>query len=221
MYLSKKLVASLIAIVAVAAGSAAFAAIPDAGGVVHACYDKQSGVLRATDTATNLPKGCTAKEAALTWNQQGPQGVAGPQGQKGDVGATGPQGPKGDAGASDVSILSKPGDQGLTNAQMTPVGHVGPLQGKYLVSAKLEYWSSYGAGYSYVNCTLYGGGIQQDQSIMTSGDGAPLIGTFTNLTLTGVLDNGGYASVICTGNDGDVSNLIITATKVTNIAHVS
>jgi hypothetical protein len=212
MYLSKKIVTAIIAILAVAAGSAAFAAIPDAGGVVHACYDKQTGVLRATDTATNLPKGCTAKEAALTWNQQGPQGIAGPQGV---------QGPKGDPGSTDVIVLSKPSSQGLTTGQSTPVGHIGPLQGKYLVSAKLDYWNSFVDDYSFVSCTLYGGGIAIDHSVAMAGPGAPLLGTQSNLALTGVLDNGGYASLICTGNDGFVSDLVITATKVTNITHAS
>jgi len=209
MYLSKKIVTAIIAILAVAAGSAAFAAIPDAGGVVHACYDKQTGLLRATDTATNLPKGCTAKEAALTWNQQGPQGIAGPQG------------PKGDPGSTDVIILSKPNSQGLTAGQSTPVGHIGPLQGKYLVSAKLDYWNSFADNYSSVSCTLYGGGIAIDHSVALSGSGAPLLGTWADLTLTGVIDNGGYASLICTGNDGYVSDLVVTATKVTNITHAS
>jgi hypothetical protein len=83
----RKLVTVAAAIFAVAAGSTAFAAIPDAGGVIHGCYDKQSGQARIYDSQTNLPKGCGAKEAAITWNQQGPQG---PKGDKGDTGNPGP-----------------------------------------------------------------------------------------------------------------------------------
>jgi hypothetical protein len=37
MHVSKKLITAIISILVVAAGSAAFAAIPDAGGVIHAC----------------------------------------------------------------------------------------------------------------------------------------------------------------------------------------
>jgi hypothetical protein len=80
MYLSKKLVASIIAVIAIAGGASAFASLPDGAGVVHGCYDKASGQLRVTDPNTNTPKGCSTKEAALNWNQQGPQGPAGPAG---------------------------------------------------------------------------------------------------------------------------------------------
>jgi hypothetical protein len=37
----------------------------------------------------------------------------------------------------------------------------------------------------------------------------------------GVIDNGGYASLICTGNDRYISDLVVAATNVTNITHVS
>ena len=73
MFRSKKLAfVAAGAVAALALGSFAFAAIPDGGGVIHACYKKDTGVLRVTDTATNVPKGCTTKETALDWNQQGP-----------------------------------------------------------------------------------------------------------------------------------------------------
>ena len=57
--ISRKTIAAIGAVVAAIAASAAFAAIPDAGGVVHGCYDKASGVVRVTDTQTNVPKACT------------------------------------------------------------------------------------------------------------------------------------------------------------------
>ena len=76
-------------VAALALGSIAWAAIPDAGGVVHGCYDKGSGQLRVTDTQTNVPKACTVKEAALDWNLRGAQGLPGPQGPAGPSGAPG------------------------------------------------------------------------------------------------------------------------------------
>ena len=110
MNFSKKLVALVVVIVAVGAGSAAFASIPDGGGVIHACYMKSGGSIRVIDaTVTN----CKATETSLDWNRvaspaclgrrafpaprapkgetgdAGPQGIAGPQGPKGDTGATG------------------------------------------------------------------------------------------------------------------------------------
>ena len=104
MYLSKKLVAVVVVIVAVVAGSAAFAAIPDAGGVIHACYTKSGGAMRVIDaTVIN----CKSTETSLDWNQHGQPGVPGPQG------LPGAQGPKGDTGAKgDVGPQGVPGVQG-------------------------------------------------------------------------------------------------------------
>jgi hypothetical protein len=106
MYLSKKLVALVVVIVGVAAGSAAFASIPGPGGVIHSCYTKSGGTMRVIDaTVTN----CKATETSLDWNQSGqpgapgPQGLPGPQGAKGD---TGPQGPKGDTGSGVMKTIA-------------------------------------------------------------------------------------------------------------------
>ena len=68
------------AVVIGAAGTVASAAIPDAGGEIHACYDKTSGLARIYDSQTNAPKSCGANEKTLTWNQKGPQGPQGPAG---------------------------------------------------------------------------------------------------------------------------------------------
>ena len=56
------------------------AAIPSANGTIYACYDKTSGQTRLTDPATNVPKACGPKEAAVSWNAQGPAGPAGVSG---------------------------------------------------------------------------------------------------------------------------------------------
>jgi len=96
MHISKKLIAVAVVVAAIVAGATAYAAIPDGGGGIHGCYDKNSGQLRVTDTDTNTPKSCTSKETALAWNQEGPQGA------KGDPG---PQGPKGDTGLTGISGL--------------------------------------------------------------------------------------------------------------------
>src|SRR4029453_7428525 len=78
----------------------AYATIPDDQGVIHACYDKQSGQVRIVDTAPDaLPKGCGAKEVAIGWNQTGPQGPAGPTGLQGPQGAPGPAGAPGPTAA--------------------------------------------------------------------------------------------------------------------------
>jgi hypothetical protein len=77
------------AAVAIAAGGAAYATIPDAGGVFHGCVSGL-GTIRLIDPSTGAK--CTSKETAVQWNQQGPQGLQGPQGP---AGPRGPQGPAG------------------------------------------------------------------------------------------------------------------------------
>lgn len=91
------IVAPLAAVLLLALG-AGIAAGMAAGGnaVIHGCYAKSSGRLRIVSGTK-----CHKREKSLSWNQQGPQGTAGPkgaQGPKGPQGLTGPQGPKGDVG---------------------------------------------------------------------------------------------------------------------------
>jgi hypothetical protein len=96
-----KLIAIVAAAVAVIAGSAAYAAIPDGNGVIHACYWKStSGPIRVIDPAQGQK--CTSNENALDWSQQGPPGAPGPKGDKGDPGQQGP------AGVSGYEIVPHP-----------------------------------------------------------------------------------------------------------------
>jgi hypothetical protein len=79
---------------AVTAGGIAYAAIPDSGGTIHACYASKDGTLRVIDPGSG--QSCdTKRETALNWNQTGPSG---PQGVQGPPGATGEQGPPGSTG---------------------------------------------------------------------------------------------------------------------------
>ena len=60
----------------VALGGVAFAAIPDSGGVIHACYQKANGNLRVVDSE----RGCRSSEHPLSWSQDhGPGGSLGVQ----------------------------------------------------------------------------------------------------------------------------------------------
>jgi hypothetical protein len=65
--------AAAVALLALAAG-VAYATIPDAQGVIHACY-KASGNLRVIGSGS-----CGSGETALDWNQSGPPGPTGPHG---------------------------------------------------------------------------------------------------------------------------------------------
>ena len=126
---------------ALALGSLAGAAIVDGNGTIHGCYDKNSGQLRVADTATNLPKSCTVKEAALTWSQQGPQG---PQGPKGD---------QGDPGPSQATVLSRPAPKAV--GLNTIVGGLS-ISGQNLISAKVVIGTTQ-HDFSIPFCSLYAG----------------------------------------------------------------
>jgi hypothetical protein len=89
----------LLGVVVALAASAgiAYATIPDAGGVIHACYKStgdNAGAVRVIDAPA---QSCKASESALDWNQTGPQGPQGPSGPQGPQGPSGPQGPAGGA----------------------------------------------------------------------------------------------------------------------------
>ena len=92
------------------AGTAAIASasVPDAQGVIHGCYDRQSGQVRIVDTETGTPKGCVKSERTVDWNHTGPRGAVGPQGPQGPQGPVGPQGAQGVQGPQ-----GEPGIQGL------------------------------------------------------------------------------------------------------------
>jgi hypothetical protein len=86
-----------IAVLAVLIGLTApvvYAAIPDANGVIHGCYNANNGNTRIIDTATSS---CRNPEVAVQWGQQGPSGPAGQTGPQGAQGPAGPQGPAGTA----------------------------------------------------------------------------------------------------------------------------
>jgi hypothetical protein len=119
--------AGLVAVFAAAA--VAYGAIPGAGGVISACYDKQSGLTRIYDAAGDVPKGCGKSEIALTWNQQGPKGDQGEKGDQGDQGDAGPQGPPGASGHEIVykagtRFAEEPGIYGITDTVNCPEGKV-------------------------------------------------------------------------------------------------
>lgn len=109
--------------VVVVAGAVAFADIPD-DGVVHACYDKDSGRVRIVDN-----KGCERDERKITWHQEGPrgpQGERGPAGADGKMGPAGPVGPPGPAGERGPIGEDGPmGPQGLVGPD-GPAGPAGP-----------------------------------------------------------------------------------------------
>lgn len=63
------------------AGGITWAAIPDGGGAINACYGKIAGIVRVIDTAKQ--ERCTVLENAISWNQKGIKGDPGTQGAPG------------------------------------------------------------------------------------------------------------------------------------------
>jgi hypothetical protein len=111
-----------VAIIIATGAGVALASIPDAGGAIHGCYLRASGVVRVIDSSTTQ---CRNNEVMLDWSQTGPQG---PQGQQGP---SGPQGPAGSQGAQ-----GPPGPQGVQGPQgdTGPQGPAGPGGGGHAYS---------------------------------------------------------------------------------------
>lgn len=124
--LRRAAVLAVLLAVAAAVGIAT-GAIPDSSSKLTGCYSNIGGVLRVIDTEKNPPQRClTNLETQITWNQRGPvgpPGAQGDQGPKGDPGAPGAKGDPGERGADGA-----PGDPGPAGADGSPgaQGEPGP-----------------------------------------------------------------------------------------------
>lgn len=106
---SPALMLATLAIVLATTG-VGIAAIPDGGGVIHACYATKApilglgpaqGDLRVIDTAAGQK--CATGESPLSIAQTGAPGPKGDTGATGPGGPAGPQGVQGPAGSSTIS----------------------------------------------------------------------------------------------------------------------
>jgi hypothetical protein len=88
------------AVASVLAGGIAWAAIPNAGGVINGCYQKNEGLLRVIDPATTA---CLPSEVPISWNAQGSVGA------KGDPGTPGRDGVDGRDGTGVTVVPEAPG----------------------------------------------------------------------------------------------------------------
>lgn len=179
------LIAAAASVGLVTAGTVAYAAIPDADGVLHGCYNTNGGLLtskgdlRVVDTAAD----CKSWETPVTWNQagqpgqqgppgpagpqgpQGPQGAAGVDGQDGIDGAPGPQGPAGVSGYEHVRrSVSIPNGAFRTGTLDCPTGKRVLSGGAFLNSTFLELKESH--AYDFDNAGVHHSGWLVDvQSI--------------------------------------------------------
>ena len=98
----------------------------DARGVVHGCFDVDTGALRIDEQEG---RGCHGAEQPLQWARTGGKGPPGARGATGPAGARGPAGDQGPGGAPGERGLDgpegQPGPAGAPGAQ-GPSGPAGP-----------------------------------------------------------------------------------------------
>jgi hypothetical protein len=139
---------------AVGGSSPTGAAIPDANGVFHACYEKSGGALRVIDSTKTT---CRSNESPILWNHAGPAGVPGPQGVPGTAGPRGPSGAfvSDNFSAGFVSVV-------LTGDALAPtrLAAVALPAGSYVFNAAIALYVDVAVGtlvpFSNVRCALSG-----------------------------------------------------------------
>lgn len=231
---------ALLAVLVLAAGAAIAAGvarstgtgpIPDAQGVIHACYKKPIGEAKIVYSAAN----CTSGQVPIQWSQagggQGPKGDPGPQGPQGETGPQGPVGPPGTGGGNVKVFQSDPlprtligeiGGQGQAGTFM-----VVPEPGTYWITAKgtLSVQNTIAVEKIGVGgCTLeMGANVFDTTSNLTLG---PTIGTrdafpFTVSAVVQITQPDQFVHALCTQTGGPpdrldvaIENLRITALKV-------
>jgi hypothetical protein len=171
-------VAATLALV-IAFGGGAYAAvttIPGSNKVIHGCYAKRGGALRLVAAGHK----CAKREHAISFNQQGPRGIAG---------LTGPSGPPGPTGTPDPSqfvhgtatVTTFPVQEAL-NGSGGPVMDV-PAVGRLVVTACLigetdwQYTNESGATEGYIlsdSKTAHTNASVADGGTLTAGTSLPL-----------------------------------------------
>jgi hypothetical protein len=212
-----------VALVAAGSFAAAASSIPDDGGVIHGCYQKNKGSVRVVQSAAE----CNPSEVLISWNQKGPkgdkgdkgeqgiqgeqglQGVPGEQGQKGDKGDPGAAGAPGAPGATDAYIGRGSGT--ILNGEFQVVASVTIPPGSYVLHAKASVTPSDDDDESFGDC----GFINGDSVHLEFNDTKPLSDAISLLDV-GTFGATATIEVFCTqaGNAWVVSDVVIVAVKV-------
>jgi hypothetical protein len=168
------------------------------GGVINACYQKNSGALRVIDTASDS---CRSSEVALDWNQTGQQGASGP---------SGPAGPPGPSSAQSIS----PGFVGLVGK--TTVGTMSVDAGAYAIQAKTVVADDASESV-YVFCFLdVNNPADEDLSATMVGTGSAR--QTVALQLTHTFTSGGTITLSCQPtNPPGTTNVGVELTKITAV----
>jgi hypothetical protein len=191
---------------------AAYASIPDSGGVIHGCYGNASGALFLATSPSNT---CHPGLTPLAWSQTGPQGPQGIQGVKGvdgtngidgtngSDGAPGAPGPTGAAGVSDAYIARQSGSVDSSGGKQ--ILSLSVPSGSYVVMAKID-GTDEDQDYQTTTCTLSTGdqtAMRLNSSAFSEVDDIGALSledaaTFTGTT-TVTLNCTGYKTVIADG----------------------
>jgi hypothetical protein len=125
------IVASIVGLGAIAAGIA-YATIPDANGVIHACYPIDAKGQLTNDARLRLvdasaagkdAQACKPSERTLNWNMQGPPGAGGKDGTNGKDGAPGAPGKDGTNGTNGAKgETGPPGPPGASSGSLASIG---------------------------------------------------------------------------------------------------
>jgi hypothetical protein len=163
----------------------AAAAIPDAGGAIHGCYQKRTGVLRVIGAG----KKCLKGETAISWNQQGPRGSDGKNGTNGTNGSNGTPGTPGTPGTNGTN-----GTNGATNVTVNNASVAAPGTGVSIAAG-----IACGAGQ-----LATGGGFNSGGNTAVVTESSPSSDGGVNPSTTGQTPNGWHivvhSSAATTGN---------------------
>ena len=176
---SRSLLFGLAALAAAAVGGIAYASIPDANGVIHACYNANGTGLPGGTPLKIVETACTNGQAEVTWGQAGPQGPQGLQGENGDQGDKGDPGEPGAPGISaaytNYAENWEPIGDGLTRT----VTSVTVPAGSYTLSAAVKAIDV--DEWEWVQCGFFAPGtVHGHWVIFVGGDSAqPMLGDAT------------------------------------------
>jgi hypothetical protein len=132
--MKRRLVVAVVAAAVVLAGGAvALASIPDAQGVIHACRNTKDGSLRVIDA--DAGQTCGKDEAALNWNQTGPQGPAGEPGLGGVHVVIHDEPWDGGFAQNDVTVNCPPGETALSATAAVVAPGPNPPEGTFATNA--------------------------------------------------------------------------------------
>ncbi|HET6167312.1 MAG TPA: hypothetical protein VFE07_10830 [Marmoricola sp.] len=211
----RAVLASGLALAVVAGGAALTqAAVPDAGGQFHGCYNKTSrGPYRSfliIDPAETTQ--CPTGYGPIDWNARGPAGAVGPQGPAGPIGPAGPAGPTGPAGATGATGPAGPvgppgpagpGSRGYQATSYTGTDTVAVAGGSYVVIARVAV-TNRSASFTYARCTLSAGPLTVDNDAHAL-QGSGQLGDDVEMQMQGVatMPSGGNITLSCDTDSHD------------------